>query len=258
MITAAAWASASGRQPSSPASSAAPAASACPVRAARNVTASASVNTSTGTGVPSAATARWLLVMITCACPAAGRNRRSSPASAALSNTSRHRWPSASSQCRTAVPAATASPPGAGRPSPAAVSASPASSPPSVSALTHATSRQPAASRARAQAAASWVLPTPRIPVSARTTRTPGPGPPSAASRSARGWNPGDSCGISPATTTPGPRPPPPPPGRRSANSRSDRSTSCPSVTGSANVPTARPLSSRTRRRNTSCRAPYS
>ena len=56
----------------------------------------------------------------------------------------------------------------------------------------------------RAYAAATWVLPTPRIPVTARTTDTPGPAARSAASKSARGWNAGGGCGTSPVTTCPG------------------------------------------------------
>ena len=71
-------------------------------------------------------------------------------------------------------------------------------------AFTHATSRQPASIQDRAYAAASWVLPTPRIPVTARTTVTPGPLSPSRATRSARGWNAGARCGTSPTTTEPG------------------------------------------------------
>jgi hypothetical protein len=55
--------------------------------------------------------------------------------------TSRHRSPSASSRCRTARPAASASPP-VSSPSEAAVSAMPASRPPRSSVLTRATSRR--------------------------------------------------------------------------------------------------------------------
>jgi len=69
-----------------------------------------------------------------------------------------------------------------------------------VSALTQATSRHPSSIRARAYAAASCVLPTPRIPVTARTTTTR-PGLSSPASSPARGWNPAGSFGISPTTT---------------------------------------------------------
>jgi hypothetical protein len=72
------------------------------------------------------------------------------------------------------------------------------------SALIQATSRHRSASRARAYAAARCVLPTPRSPVTARTTDTR-PGPASAASKSARGWNPTGSRGISPTTTRPRP-----------------------------------------------------
>ena len=144
----------------------------------------------------------------------------------------------------------------------AATAARPASTPPRSSALIHATSRHRSASLARAYAAARCVLPTPRIPVTARTTTTrdPGPGASSAASRSARGWNPSGSCGISPATTTAGACPPwlPVPVRRRvPASSRKDRSTNCPSMAGLANDPVTSPLS-RTRRRNASCRAPNS
>ena len=82
-------------------------------------------------------------------------------------------------------------------------------------------------------------MPTPRIPVSACTTLTGDPtlGASSAASRSARGWNPSGSCGISPATTgSPCPCGLALPRRRCLASSRSDRSTSCPRVAGSVKV----------------------
>ena len=83
------------------------------------------------------------------------------------------------------------------------MSASPFSTVAGSAALTHATSRQPASIHDRAYAAASCVLPTPRIPVTARTTVTPGPLSPSRATSSARGWNAGARCGTSPTTTEP-------------------------------------------------------
>ena len=61
------------------------------------------------------------------------------------------------------------------RPGPRPTSASPFSTLAVSPALTHATSRQPASIQDRAYAAATCVLPTPRIPVTARTTVTPGP-----------------------------------------------------------------------------------
>ena len=141
--------------------------------------------------------------MITWHCPAAGTNRASPSRSVALSNTTRHRSPSASSRCRTASPSCSRSAPGSPTPRAAATSASPFSTVAGSAALTHATSRQPSSIRDRAYAAASCVLPTPRIPVTARTTVTPGPLAPSGAISSARGWNAGARCGTSPTTTGP-------------------------------------------------------
>ena len=77
-------------------------------------------------------------------------------------------------------------------------------------ALTHATSRQPASIHHRAYAAATCVLPTPRIPVTARTTDTPGPPARSSASSPSRGWN-------AQAAAAPH-RPPPAPPQDRGAD----------------------------------------
>jgi len=77
-------------------------------------------------------------------------------------------------------------------------------------------------------AAASCVLPTPRIPVTARTTATPGPAAPSTPSRSVRGTNPGGCCGTSPTTTGPAPA-----------------ARSCPLVSGRASSRTASMAASR-------------
>ena len=65
--------------------------------------------------------------------------------------------------------------------------------------LTHAISRQPSASLARAYAAASWVLPTPQVPVS--TTDGLWLIRFSCAIRASLGWKPGRRAGISPTTT---------------------------------------------------------
>ena len=139
--------------------------------------------------------------MITRAVPIAGMNGCTSSGSAALSNTSRQRSPSISSRRRTARAAPSAS--GWLTPSSAATSARPARIPPRSPALIQATSRHRSASLARAYAAARCVLPTPRSPVNActTTTRDPGPGASSAASRSVLGWKPSGSRGISPTMT---------------------------------------------------------
>jgi hypothetical protein len=81
---------------------------------------------------------RPLLVTITCASPAAGKNGRSTSRSTALSKTSSRRSPCASSQCRTPAASTRASSPAV--PTPAA---------------TAATSRQPSTTRRRAHATAT-------------------------------------------------------------------------------------------------------
>ena len=150
------------------------------------------LNTSTGTRVPSSATGSRATVISTRAAPTAGTNGRSRPRSSASSNTSRQRLPSASSQCRSAWPASAA--PCREPPSDSAVASATAANPASrlslSRALTHAISRQPPASLARAYAAASWVLPTPRVPVST-TTGGSWLARFSCASSAGLGWRPG-------------------------------------------------------------------
>ena len=167
LITGAARASASGRYPSSAATAAAPASSSRPVRPARNADASAALNTSTGTALPRFAADCRVLVISIRAVPWAGTNACSASGSDTSSNTSRQRSPSVSSQCRTVAAASVTPRPESSSVSPAAsaTAASPASRLPVSAPLTQATSRQPAASFARAYAAASCVAPRPCSPV---------------------------------------------------------------------------------------------
>ena len=140
-------------------------------------------------------------VISTRAAPSAGTNGSSRPGSSTPSNTSRRPLPSASSQCRTAWPASAAPgrEPPTDSPAASATAASPASRVSLSRALTHAMSRQLSASLARAYAAASWVLPTPEVPVS--TTGGLWPTRFSCASKACLGWKPGRGAGISPTTT---------------------------------------------------------
>ncbi len=91
----------------------------------------------------------------------------------------------------------------AARSSPSATAARPARTAPRSLAFIHATSCHRSASLALAYAAARWVFPAPRIPVTACTATARGfdSGTFSVASRPALGWKPSGSSGISPTTT---------------------------------------------------------
>ena len=105
LISGAARASASGRCPSTAATSAAPASSSRPVRPVRNDSASSAPNTSAATAAVRFGAVCRVLMIRTCAVPSAGTNGDSASGSATSSNTSRQRSPSVSSRCRTAWPA---------------------------------------------------------------------------------------------------------------------------------------------------------
>ena len=135
------------------------------------------MNTSTPTLRPRFATDRRLLVISTRAAPPAGTNGSNMSGFVALSKTTRHLSPSVSIQCRTTRPASALAPWLAASVSWAAsaTAAKPASKLPGSFAFTQATRRHLSASLARAYAAASFVLPTPRMPITARTTEARGP-----------------------------------------------------------------------------------
>ncbi len=147
----AASASASGTCPSTAATSAAPASSR-PVRPARTAKASSALNSSTGMALPRSVTGGRLLVISTLAVPPTGTNGRTTSGSDTSSNTRRHWSPSASSQFRTVAPVSLTSRPESplGSPTASATAASPVSRLLVSAPLTQATSRQPAASFARA------------------------------------------------------------------------------------------------------------
>ena len=151
---------------------------------------------STVAGLPSSAMDCPVAAIRMRALPPAGRYGRST--SAVLSNTTRHWCPSASSKRRTAKP----------EPLPRIAQQS--------RCLGHRRHRQLAPPRPRrspmppvATRPPAWlrvglqplVFPTPRIPVTACTTTTPGLS--SAASSSGRGWKPGGVCGKSPTQHRP-------------------------------------------------------
>ncbi len=110
-----------------------------------------------------------LLVISTLAVPSAGTNGCRTSGSDTSSNTSRQRSPSVSNQCRTTAPASVMARPESPSVSPvaSATAASPANRLLVSAPLTQATSRQPAATFARAYAAASSVAPRPCSPVTA-------------------------------------------------------------------------------------------
>ena len=181
----------------------APSSSARPVRSFRTASASSASNTSTGIAIPRFSADCRALVIITRAAPLTGTNGRSTSGSSASSNTSRQRSPSASSSCRTIRPAlgvSRAEPPTCS-PAASTTAARPASRLPVPEALIQATRRQPSASFACAYTAASWVLPTPRLPVTTCTTDVPRLARWRCPSRYGRGWKPGGRCGILPTTT---------------------------------------------------------